>query len=119
MVHGEAGEMRLLKTIQDTGWTTYSRGSHILSDAANYLSTNPEADERVTSIVDGVREGHVELQGITLIAHSEAGPYVIVEGTARLVAVYVQCVIQQNRDLGDHIEVVLGISEEVWQWSPT
>jgi hypothetical protein len=116
-------EFALLRTIKSDrpgeGWEKYSHGSYLLRDSAQYLLADPDEDKRVTSLVHKMRNGAVEMRGITLLAHSKGGPYTVAEGNARLIAVYINCIVNDLRlGDGDSIEVILGISSNRWIWSP-
>lgn len=113
-------EFQGLRTIEDNKlWKKYSGGSYLLRDAANCLIKNPWEDPRVCPIILGLPDGYVDLTGITLWSMGKEGPYIIAEGTARLVAIYYHC-IHKGIELFENnaVEVSLGISKTKWYWSP-
>ena len=119
-LHVIEDEFEGLRTIRDNNlWKKYSGGSYLLCDAANYLIKNPCEDPRISAIIRGLPDGRVNLTGITFISQAKEGPYIIAEGTARLVAIYYHC-IYKGVELYENnaIEVALGISETKWYWSP-
>jgi hypothetical protein len=77
-----------LLTIPDPEWKRRSGGSCQLVAAAKFLSDHPGADPRVTSISVALSLGAVEMTGITLLAREPSGPFTVVEGTGRLIALY-------------------------------
>lgn len=108
------------RTIKDNnGWNLYSSGSYLFLDAVNYLIKNPVADPRVKSIINEFQDQYIELTGITFISRNKKGPYIIAEGTARLVAIYYHCIRNRVKIFENNaIEVVLGVSKTKWHWSP-
>lgn len=118
--HVVEDEFEGLRTIRDNKkWNEYSSGSYLFCDAANYLIRNLDADQRISSIIRGLPDGSVNLTGITFISQAKEGPYIIAEGTARLVAIYYHG-IYRGVELFENnaIEVALGISGTKWYWSP-
>ena len=120
--HVVESEFRGLRTIRDNNrWNEYSSGSYLLCDAANYLIKNPYEDrQRVQPIIRELPHGDVNLTGITLWSMTKEGPYIIAEGTARLVAIYYHCILKGLKLFENNtIEVVVGISKTKWRpWSP-
>ena len=118
--HVVEDEFQGLRTIRDNNlWKKYSGGSYLLCDAANYLIKNPYEDRRVSSIIRELPHGNVDLTGITLWSMTKEGPYIIAEGTARLVAIYYHCIHKGVEFFENNaIEVALGISKTKWCWSP-
>ena len=107
-----------LQTVNVDGWIRYTNGSLKLIDAAIFLQTNPHTDPRVTDVITACNQGQIELCGITLFGRTLDGSLTIVEGTARLVAMYLACVQQRSHLLGmEEIEIVLGLSKENWSFS--
>jgi hypothetical protein len=107
-----------IQTINDSGWISHSGGTQKLIDAAINLRDAPGTDIRVDAIVTAFKQGNVEMQGITLMAQSEKGPFTIAEGNGRLVAVYLCCVDEQSSPIcKNEIEVVLGTTEIRWNFS--
>jgi len=104
-----------IKTVNYSGWLGHSGGSRKLIDAAINLCNKTRKDKRVDAIVSAFKQGTVEMQGITLIAGSEKGPFTVAEGNARLVALYLCCLNGQNNAIGEQqCECVLGISKSRW-----
>ncbi|MGB3346122.1 MAG: hypothetical protein WBA71_02545 [Candidatus Humimicrobiia bacterium] len=113
-------EFNKLRTIKDNnGWNKYSSGSYLFCDAANYLIKNLDVDQRIKSIINRPRDRNIESTGITLISKNKKGPYIIAEGTARLVAIYYHCILKGIKLFENNtIEVVVGVSKTKWCWSP-
>ena len=106
-----------LRTVADDGWRKYTNGSLKLIDAATFLQTNPKVDSRVTAMIAACDQGRIELCGITLFGITLDGPLTIVEGTARLVALYLTCVKAMSCPLNlQDIEVILGLSAAPWSF---
>lgn len=104
-------EFSAIQTFPDSGWNSHSRGTQKLIDAAINLRDAPGTDGRVDKIVSAFKRGGVEMQGITLLGHSVEGPFTVVEGNGRLVAVYLCCVTEQSSPTcQSDIDVVLGIT---------
>jgi len=111
-------EFEQLRTIKDDGWVKYTNGSLRLIDAAIFLAANPEADARVTRVIGACKQGSIELCGITLFGRTANGPLTIVEGTARLVSLYLTNIKQQSCPHRlEEIEIALGLSEANWSFS--
>lgn len=112
-------EFSQLRTIKDNnGWNKYSSGSYLFCDAANYLIKNPDVDQRIKSIINRLRDRNIEFTGITFISEKKKKPYIIAEGTARLVAIYYHCILNKVKIFENNaIEVVLGVSKTKWRWS--
>ncbi len=105
-----------LRTVSDAGWMKYTNGSRKLVDAARFLHLNPDADRRVRAIVEAHQHGQAERCGITLLGKRRTGPFTIVEGTGRLIALYLTN-IHAKPPLGfelKEIEIVVGLSW--WNW---
>jgi len=117
-LHMSEDEFGRLRTVNVDGWVNYTKGSLMLTDAAIFLEASPQADQRVTEIVDACKQGTIELCGITLFGRTTDGLLTVVEGTARLVSLYLTCVKQRSCQLNlEDIEVVLGLSETRWCFS--
>jgi hypothetical protein len=113
-----ADEFELLRTVNVDGWVKYTNGSLRLIDAAIFLEANPEADPRVTEIISACKQGRIELCGITLFGRTTDGPLTVVEGTARLVSLYLTCAKQRSCPLSlEDVEIALGLSETRWSFS--
>jgi len=111
-------EFEHLHTVNVDGWVRYTNGSLKLTDAAIFLEANPEADPRVTEVIGACKQGRIELCGITLFGRTTDGPLTVVEGTARLVSLYLTQVRQRSCPLKlDDFEIVLGLSEANWSFS--
>jgi hypothetical protein len=109
-------EFDQLRTINDAAWLRYSRGTRRLVDAAAFLAGDERRDPRVSTISKQF-PGNVELRGITLLGKDPEGTSVIVEGTARLVAVCQRCLAGSGPGgCPDELEVVLGLTASKWQW---
>jgi hypothetical protein len=107
-----------LRTVNVDGWIKYTNGSLGLIDAAIFLQANPDVDPRVTAVVSACKQGRIELCGITLFGRTMDGPLTIVEGTARLVALYLTCVQQVLCPLCiEEIKIILGLSQANWSYS--
>ncbi|MCG6537998.1 MAG: hypothetical protein L7F78_25605, partial [Syntrophales bacterium LBB04] len=79
---------------------------------------SPGEDRRVDPIISAFKKGQVEMAGITLFGSTREGPFTIVEGTGRLVAVYLRNIAEPfSPRLQDEIEVVLGLSATRWRFS--
>lgn len=110
-------EFSFFQTVNVDEWIKYTNGSLKLIDAANFLQTNPTCDPRVDSVILTFNESQFETVGITLFGQKKEGPLTIIEGTARLVTLYLNCV-QKNLPLcHENIEVVIGLSQEKWRFS--
>lgn len=107
-----------IQTIDYSGWISHSGGTQKLIDAATNLRDAPGTDNRVDAIVSAFKQGNVEMRGITLMGQSEKGPFRIAEGNGRLVSVYLCCLDGQSSPIcKSEIEVVLGITEILWNFS--
>lgn len=111
-------EFARFRTVNVDVWLIYTNGSLMLIDAAIFLQENPSRDKRVAEVISACKQGQLEICGITLFGRALEGPLTIVEGTARLVALYLNCV-QKNLSLlcAEEIEVVLGLSDSNWSFS--
>lgn len=110
-------ELWTLKGVEE--WMKYTNSSYKLCDAAKFLNENPNEDERVGSIISALETNHIELTGITFMAQAEDGPFVIVEGTGRLVAIYCKYIIKGISDFeNNEIDVVVGLSKKNWYFWP-
>jgi hypothetical protein len=106
-----SNEFQLLRTNNSAGWGRYSAGTFKLVDAANFLQANSDCDPRVKGVIAGCKRGTLEMTGITLVEQTPPSSYTIVEGNARLVALYLCCVVCKSGPYcGDSVEVVLGVS---------
>ncbi|MCX5848405.1 MAG: hypothetical protein NTW65_03005 [Deltaproteobacteria bacterium] len=111
-------EFAQLRTVNVDGWINYTSGSLRLVDAAIFLHSNPTIDPRVMAVISSCNQGMFEICGITLFGQSFERPLTIVEGTARLVTLYLNyvqkksCLIYNNE-----IEVVVGLSHSNWCFS--
>jgi len=104
-------ELDTLRTINYHTWNEYTKGTRRLRDAAESVTDNTGLDSRVRGIVCGLISRKIEMRGITCISDNEKGPYDIVEGNARLVAVYYHCILKKLKLFeNDEIEIVLGVS---------
>ena len=111
-------EFELLRTVNVDGWVKYTNGLLRLIDAAIFLAANPEVDPRVTEVIGACKQGRIELCGITLFGRTVDGPLTIVEGTARLVSLYLTNVKQRSCPHRlEEIEIALGLSEANWSFS--
>lgn len=111
-------EFRQLRTVNVDGWVNYTKGSLSLIDAAMFLEANPRADQRVTEVINACKQGAIELCGITLFGRTIDGLLTVVEGTARLVSLYLTCVKQQSCPVNlEEAEIALGLSETRWSFS--
>ena len=111
-------EFAQLHTVNVDGWVSYTNGSLRLIDAAIFLQANPGRDPRVSAIISACNQGQLEICGITLFGQTLNGPFTIVEGTARLVALYLNCVQKNTSPLcTDEIDIVLGLSSSKWRFS--
>lgn len=107
-----------LYTVNRDGWVEYTNNSLRLIDAAIYLQENPDRDPRVSAIISACNQGQIELCGITLFSQTIKGTFTIVEGTGRLVALYLNCVQKNTSPLcKDEIDIVLGLSTSLWRFS--
>src|SRR5207247_6263600 len=75
-----------LRTIKDGGWGAHTSGSYQLVDAAKSLEQDWSRDSRIAAVVSECELGRLETMGITLWSQSIDGPYTVVEGNARLIA---------------------------------
>jgi hypothetical protein len=111
-------EFARLRIVNGGGWMRYTDRSLRLVDAAIFLQANPGCDRRVAEIISALNRGQCEMCGITLFSHSLEGPFTIVEGTARLLALYLNCIQKKSTILcTEEIEVVLGLSHSNWRFS--
>jgi hypothetical protein len=105
-------------TVNVDGWVKYTNGSFELIAAAIYLQANPDCDQRVSAIISAFNQGQFQFCGITLLGQTLKEPFTIVEGTARLVVLYLNCVQKNTSPLCmDEIEIVLGLSPSKWRFS--
>ena len=107
-----------LRTINEPEWVRRSRGTKKLIDAAFFIRDCKGLDQRIDSIISGFKKSQVEMVGITLFGSTREGPFTIVEGTGRLIAVFL-CYIAELSSLSSHdeLEVVLGLSTTQWVFS--
>ena len=111
-------EFSKLHTVNVDGWVGYTKGSLRLIDAAIFLQEYPDIDSRVSGIISACKQGQLEICGITLFGQTLNGPFTIVEGTARLVALYLNCVQKNTSPLcSDEIDIVIGLSSYRWSFS--
>jgi hypothetical protein len=112
-------EFLRLKTIQESGWATLTNGSFRLVDAAANVENGSRVDRRVFGAISACRRGELNLMGITLHSTRGSDIYTVIEGTARLVALYL-CWVKNSQTPRSEagIEVVWGISETPWKWPP-
>jgi len=111
-------EFSIFHTVNVDGWIRYTNRSLKLIDAAIYLQANPGCDQRVDAIISAFKKNQFEFTGITLFGQKMEGPLTIVEGTARLVALYLNCFQKNIRALCDEeIQVVIGLSQAKWHFS--
>lgn len=111
-------EFEQLRTVNVDGWVRYTNGSLRLIDAAIFLEANPEADSRVAEVIGACKQGRIELCGITLFGRTTDGPLTVVEGTARLVTLYLTHVKQRScPPILEDVEIALGLSEVNWSFS--
>jgi hypothetical protein len=111
-------EFARLRTVNDGDWIKYTNRSLRLIDAAIFLQANPGSDQRVAEVISAFNRGQCEMCGITLFSDSLEGPFTIVEGTARLVALYLNCIQKKSTILcTEEIEVVFGLSHSKWRFS--
>lgn len=103
-------DLDLVYTLQLPGWEKHTGGSYLVADAARNLHDRPELDPRITSIYEALNHKTAVLSGITLLAVDRVGPYVAVEGTGRLTAIYMAQQLEQRGLLPDNqVEVTLGL----------
>jgi hypothetical protein len=103
-------DLDLIYTLQLPGWEKNSKGSFLVADAANEIRIAPNLDRRVTSIYEALKDNNVEMDGITLLAVDKVGPYVAVEGTGRLTAIYIAESLEKLNILeNEKLEVTLGL----------
>lgn len=113
-------EFRQLRVVNDPEWVRRAGPEKSLVSAANFLSLNPGADPRVDSIAAAFQKNNVELIGITLFGKSETGPFTVVEGTGRLVAIYLNQLkpgVMAGAKPLEIVEIVVGISNTHWMFS--
>ena len=111
-------EFQRLNTIRDTGWIDLTNSTLKLVDVAQLMEKDPGRDPRLAEVITACKRGRLELRGITLFGQTEEGSLTIVEGTARLVALYLACVLRKaSPHCAQNVEVVLGISDTTWRWS--
>lgn len=109
-------ELWIIKTPE---WGERSKNSYKLQEAAEFIYENQGFDGRVDSIISALGKNKVELTGITFLAKSEDGPYVIVEGTGRMVAIYCNVIINGNNVIkNNEIQITVGISQDNWHFCP-
>lgn len=113
-------EFKKLRTVCECdcsgGWCRYTERSHLLVHAAERLKKGEISDPRLEQVLASITSGNVETRGITLIAQSECGPYTIVEGHARLLALYLSRV--DDRISPGTLAITLGLSQDKWRFSP-
>ena len=83
--------------------------------AAKIVQNIPSLNTRVTGIIDAFKSdaSQVQLSGITFLAKQVEGPYTIIEGNGRTIGLYNTLFLEKIKVIkGNHIEVVLGLSEE-------
>jgi hypothetical protein len=92
-------------------WEKLSKNTYNFCVAAE----NPDTiNSRIRGIINNMY-GNVEWMGITFIAQSEKGPYTIVEGYGRLVALYHYYIKNNNVFPNNGIEVMVGVSSTKWE----
>ena len=106
-------EFEPLLALNDPDWVRLTGGTFLMVDAANGIQAGTVSDERTEIVVSHVR-GHRDIPtgGITLFGHSEQGPFVVFEGSARLVALYTVHVIDGTPIERPSFEVVVGLSSD-------
>lgn len=83
--------------------------------AAKIVQNLPALNARITGIIDALKSdaNQVQFSGITFLAKQTEGPYTIIEGNGRSIALYNTLILNGIKVIKDqHIEVVLGLSEE-------
>lgn len=83
--------------------------------AAKIVQNIPDLNTRITGIIDAFKSdaSQVQLSGITFLAKQTEGPYTIIEGNGRSIALYNTLFVEGFKVLESNgIEVVLGLSEE-------
>ncbi len=111
-------EFSPLYTIREEGWIKLTGGTLRLIDAANLINSDPTRDRRIAAVVSSCKQGRLELRGVTLLTQTERGPFTIVEGTARLLALYLCCILgASSPHCSEDLEVAVGLSKSTWRWS--
>ena len=112
-------DFQLLRPVKDDAWRRLSNGTFKLVDAATAVKDAPGRDPRIAEMIEASRKQPLNLTGITLFRQEGGKTYTIVEGSARLAALYVsQVACLQPQHPGESIEVVVGISSSAWKWTP-
>lgn len=106
-------EMDAILTLDVPEWDLISRSTYQLSEAAKNIFENPSLDLRITGILNGLKNSRVQLKGITLLSEDVEGPYMAIEGNARLTAIYIHNLLKNNKnDCIESIEIALGVYEK-------
>jgi hypothetical protein len=107
-----------LRTIREDGWINLTGGTQRLVDAADLIGKQPSRDPSIASVVSACKEGRLELRGVTVLTMNDSGPFTIVEGHARLIALYLCCIVSASSPhCSEDLEVVSGLSNTAWSWS--
>jgi hypothetical protein len=108
-------EFRRLRTFPGEGWRKHTNGSFRLVDAAVAIEIDPDRDPDVAAVISACQSGELNSVGITLHSQPALDVYTVVEGSARLVALFLCCVKAQLVDhCASDIEVILGVSQNRW-----
>lgn len=103
----DENDFKSIRTMKYPGWERKTNGSYFLRDAVNCPNQRQEQIDSKTC-----------LTGITFIAETKEGPYVIMEGHHRLLAIYYHCFLNRAKLLENiALEVVLGVSTTKWHYS--
>ncbi len=112
-------EFEKIYTNQEESWKRLTDGTYKLIDAANNLDADPTRDPNISEVISACRGGKFNPIGITL--HSQKGDdrYRVVEGSARLISLYICCInARLSQICTEEIELILGVSERCWKVFP-
>ncbi|TET06178.1 MAG: hypothetical protein E3J83_06355 [Candidatus Atribacteria bacterium] len=105
-------------TMNDNGWKQKTNGSYRLIDAIFRSMNYPDENSREFKIIRNFENLDIDdFTGITLIYNKIIKKYIIVEGHARLIAIYNHLVINK-RKIRLPLEFAIGITNNKWYFSP-
>lgn len=105
--------------IMAPGWDKLSNQTYKLIDTVDYLIKYPEKSKEISEGFKKTPNINEDFQiGITLLAKSLDGPYTIIEGNSRMVALCYHYVIKKKKCYNTNkIELVIGITDDNYRFS--
>ncbi|NQT67292.1 MAG: hypothetical protein HQ569_06935 [Actinobacteria bacterium] len=105
-------------TMNNNGWKQKTNGTYKLIDAALKSMHYPDQNSREFQIIKNFTSLDADdFTGITLIYNKKINKYTIVEGHARLIAIYNHSIINK-RKISLPLEFAIGFSNVEWCFSP-